>query len=516
MGNRPVRLLYAKKRVGIGVRLAIMMAALLVLSTGLFAFLSLMSQKREAIMMFVSSSLNMCRSFERILRISMLENRRDEIQSAIQQIAMEDVIHSASLVTHLGKPVYSSERDAYETVPLDDARCSGCHASGETNPLKRLPEVADFLLLEDAKLARVWLPIYNAPECYSSACHAHSAKESVLGIMQLDVSYADIDKALSGSHARLMTYSILMALATSLIVLGLIRRWVTKPVKDLLDGTRRVAEGELGHVIPVGEAELGALSRAFNKMQERLLSSQRQLIMIEKLASIGKLSASVAHEINNPLTGILTFAEDLVDTAPADDPHLRDYKVIHREAIRCRQIVRQLLDFSRQDKPNLRPVDINDILTHTIGFVSKQAIFRNISVETNLGDSMPPVIADPAQLEQVVLDILVNAAEAMPKGGRVFVTSCANSSTREVEVAINDTGPGITKDNLQRVFEPFFSTKGGKSMGIGLAVSWNIVNQHGGRLEADSKPGEGATFRIVLPWGKTPSRSAETPVQTGG
>jgi two-component system NtrC family sensor kinase len=283
-------------------------------------------------------------------------------------------------------------------------------------------------------------------------------------------------------------------------VLALIRQWVTKPVRELLGGTRRVADGELGHVIPEGEAELGALARAFNKMQQNILTSQRQLIMIEKLASIGKLSASVAHEINNPLTGILTFAEDLVESSDPNDPRLADYKIILREAIRCRQIVRQLLDFSRQETPDLRPVNMNEVLSHTLKFVSKQAVFRNISIHTDLSENLPPVKADPLQLEQVILDILVNASEAMPEGGQIFIASSTNSKTREIEVSIRDTGPGIPAEYIQKIFEPFFSTKGGKSMGIGLAVSWNIVSQHGGRLEAESKPGEGATFRIVMPW----------------
>jgi two-component system NtrC family sensor kinase len=300
-------------------------------------------------------------------------------------------------------------------------------------------------------------------------------------------------------------FSIAVALTTSLIVLGLIRRWVSNPVRDLLVGIRRVADGELTQVIPVGEAELGALAHSFNKMQGELRSSQRQLIMIEKLASIGKLSASVAHEINNPLTGILTFAEDLIDESSPDDPRQPDYKVIRREAMRCREIVRQLLDYSRQEKPNMRPVSMNEVLTNMVSFVSKQAIFQNVKVETNLQHDLPPVTADTVQLEQVILGILVNASEAMPGGGTIYIASRSLERTKEVEVSLRDTGPGIPMENLHRVFEPFFSTKGGKSMGIGLAVSWNIIQQHGGRLEADSKPGDGATFRVTLPWGSAAS-----------
>ncbi len=496
-----MKLLRIKKRIGIGVRLAVMVAVLLVVSSGSFTVLSLMSQRREAMDIFVRTCLDLCRSLERILHYSMLENRRNEIGSAIMQVATEYDVESATLVTHIGKPVYSSSAHLGPDVPLSDARCSGCHIS-KGAVLKRQPTGEHFRLLEETKTARVWLPIYNAPECYNSACHIHTPDETVLGVMQLDVSYAKIDESLSQSHKRLIILSTIIALATSLIVLILIRRWVSRPVKNLLDGTRRVADGEMGHIIPVGEAELGELSRAFNKMQEKLLSSQRQLIMIEKLASIGKLAASVAHEINNPLTGILTFAEDLVDNAEQNDPCLTDYRVIRREAIRCREIVRQLLDFSRQDKPNLQPVDMNEILSHTVRFVSKQAVFRNVIIESDLRENLPTVTADPVQLEQVVLDLLVNACEAMPEGGKIMISSAVLPRTREVEVTVRDNGPGIPSEHLPQIFEPFFSTKGGKSMGIGLAVSWSIINQHGGRLEVDSKVGEGTAFRIVMPWGK--------------
>jgi len=508
-----VKLLQAKKRVGIGVRLAIMMAVLMILSTGSFVAFSLITQQHEIMDMFVHSSLNMTRSLERILRFSMLENRREEINSAIRKIASEKDIESISLVTHMGEPVYSSNALPATRVPMADERCSGCHVQTGAQPLERLPADANFRILEEQKVADVFLPIYNAPDCFTAACHAHPPTESVLGIMNMTVSYARMDEMLSRSHARLMVLSIGMAVLTSLIVLGLIRKWVTKPVKQLLSGTRRIADGDLGHVIPVGEAELGALAKAFNKMQEKLLSSQRQLIIAEKLASIGKLAASVAHEINNPLTGILTFAEDLADTTDSDDPRLQDYEVIRHEAIRCREIVRDLLDFSRQDKPNLQPTNINDVLAHTIKFVSKQAIFRNVEIIiTDLHENLPAVIADSTQIEQVVLGLLVNASEAMPDGGKIFIASNMIPERREIEISIRDTGSGISEKDIQRIFEPFFSTKGGKSMGIGLAVSWNIINQHGGRLEVESKQGEGTMFRIVIPSKKTAPTAADVPV----
>jgi two-component system NtrC family sensor kinase len=352
---------------------------------------------------------------------------------------------------------------------------------------------------EESKAAWVVLPIYNDPECSTAECHAHSDSETVLGVMQIDISYAEIDESLTRSRRNLIAFSSFVALGTFVVIILLIRRWVSNPVRMMLEGTRRVADGDLDHAIPVGEGELGALAQAFNRMQHDLQSSQKQLITAEKLASIGKLAASVAHEINNPLTGILTFSEDLLEESDPDDPKIDDYEIIRREAIRCREIVRQLLDYSRQDSPNLDYLDLNEVLSHTVNFVMKQAIFRNVKVNTDLQTDLPPVAADSTQLEQVILGILVNASEAMSERGDICIASSSLNNGREVEVSISDTGPGIAKEHLQRIFEPFFSTKGGHSLGIGLAVSQNIISQHGGRLEVDSEPGEGTTFRIKMP-----------------
>jgi two-component system NtrC family sensor kinase len=475
-----------------------MVAVLMILSTGSFMLFSL-GQQRATKEILVHSSAHMARSLEQILRLSMLENRRDEIKSAIRDIAAEDTIEFVTLVTHAGEVAYSSGPGIDMSVSQDDYRCSGCHINNKKQPLKVLPADRIVDMTDDSEAAMIVLPIYNAPNCHSGACHAHFKDETVLGVMEVEVSYAEIDKSLAQSYRNLIIFSSLIAFATFIAIIILIRQWVTNPVRDLLKGTQRISDGDLRHVIPVGEGELGALAQAFNKMQSQLETSQKQLITAEKLASIGKLAASVAHEINNPLTGILTFAEDLADEAEPEDPRLDDYKTIQREAIRCREIVRQLLDFSRQVKTNLRLIDINEILSHTVSFVSKQALFRNIRIESDLQEDLPSVTADSAQLEQVILGILVNASEMMPDGGRIVITSAILNWGEEVEVSIRDTGPGIPEENLRKIFEPFFSTKGGSSLGIGLAVSWNIINQHGGRLDVDSKPGQGATFRIALP-----------------
>lgn len=335
-----------RERIGIGLRLAIMVFGLLIVALGIFAALSYIVQRRQAMDLFVENSSNMARAGERNLRFCMLANCREEIGAAIEQIGEDELVKAIMVMSHGGQPAFGNDRGSVRIASVDDIGCSGCHGHADGRVLEQLPATADISLLKDHKLGRVSLPIYNAPDCSNHECHVHSSDESILGVMQLDLSYDQIDKSLARSHLRLIALSILMALVVFVIVLTLIRKWVTNPARELLEATKRVADGELGHSIPVAEAEFGALSEAFNKIQEDLLFSRTQLVTAAKLASIGNVAGLAVHNLNNRLTGVLTFAEDLADEADPNDPHLARYRAIKQEAIRCRESVKELLDLS--------------------------------------------------------------------------------------------------------------------------------------------------------------------------
>jgi len=317
--------------------------------------------------------------------------------------------------------------------------------------------------------------------------------------MEITLSTRHIDESLGQARIEIAGVTVGLILITSLSVWLLVRRWVGRPVEELLDGTRRIGTDKPPQVIRPGEAELGELAHAFNSMQERLLTSQRELLVSERLAALGKLAAGVAHEINNPLTGVLSFAESLIEESSDDDPRKKDYEVISHEALRCREIVRNLLDFARQREPAPIPTDLTGVVERALRLISHQAGLNNIEVVTDLAPNLPTVVADPTQMEQVFLNLFVNACEAMPEGGRLSIASRYDTAQQEVTVAVGDTGHGMAPETLGRIFEPFYSTKDGKSSGLGLAVSWGIVQQHGGRLEAESQEGQGSTFRVVMP-----------------
>ncbi|MBU8932856.1 MAG: PAS domain-containing protein [candidate division Zixibacteria bacterium] len=224
---------------------------------------------------------------------------------------------------------------------------------------------------------------------------------------------------------------------------------------------------------------------------------QTQLAQSAKLAAVGQLAAGVAHEINNPLTGVLAFAEDLVDELDKSSPHQESLKVIVRETLRCRDIVRNLLDFARQETPKLELIELNRIVDQSLTLVERLPQFRDIAIDRQLDPSVPRVNCDLYQLQQVVLNLMLNAQDAMKGKGNIKLSTTYDRLRDKCLISVEDDGPGIPENLIDKLFEPFFSTKG--TSGLGLAVSWGIVERHHGVIEVDMADSGGAIFRIVLP-----------------
>ncbi len=235
------------------------------------------------------------------------------------------------------------------------------------------------------------------------------------------------------------------------------------------------------------------IARDFTKEREL----QAQLFQSGKLAAVGKLAAGVAHEINNPLTGILAFAEDIHDELEEENPHRDDMRVIIRETLRCRDIVRNLLDFSRQDAPVFKRADLNDILRKSLLLIEKLPRFRDIDLNYTFCKNLPEVKCDFKQIQQVILNLTMNAAEAMKGKGRIDLRTVDKAKQNYCAIEVIDDGPGVPGGLLNKVFEPFFSTKG--TSGLGLAVTWGIVERHHGSIEVEKSEFDGALFRVLLP-----------------
>ncbi len=278
-----------------------------------------------------------------------------------------------------------------------------------------------------------------------------------------------------------------------------IARFITRPIAELVEANRRLARGDMTvRVQPHGSGEVAMLGRSFNSMVETLHKTQQELLHKEKLASMGQLAAGVAHEINNPLGTILLFADTMYKEAPEDDPRRDDLKMIIKETIRCKNIVADLLNFARQQEVLAQEIDVHTLLEQVLKEVSHQPSFEGVEIVRQFSSDVPTIQADPAQLQQVFINLLNNAAEAMAQEGAITLTTRSLSS-QWVEIRVSDTGLGMSEENLSKLFTPFFTTKPGKGTGLGLSIVYGIIKMHQGQISVQSQVGQGTTFTVTLP-----------------
>jgi len=449
------------------------------------------------------------------LRLAMMENHREEIRASIGRITEQTRVRQIRLAEHRGRITISTRpEDSGQRLGLDAPACALCHASHSAHP-STPPDVQVRTVL-DSRNMRAFAPILAEPGCINQACHQQEKRSGVLGVIDISLPLDEVERELAEIRMWSLALSGVSLLAGAVVVWLVLARRFRRPMQDLLRGIRRVAAGNLTHRIAIGSNdEFGELARSFNAMAGQLADTQQSLIQSERLISMGKLAAGVAHEINNPLTGIVSYAEALAEDAAPSDPHRKDYEVILNEALRCRQIVRGLLDFARQDAPALAPSHPKELIEKTLDVVARQATFRNIAFEKHIEPDLPPVDVDPLQIEQVLLNLLVNAQQAMPAGGRIVLGARQLAGAGRVELSVQDEGTGIPPEIRPRIFEPFFSTKRGKTDGLGLAVCLGIVQRHGGAIEVESQPGKGTIFRVTLPV-THPRSSAKEEDRTNG
>ena len=404
--------------------------------------------------------------------------------------------------------------------------CFICHSAEK--PLERLsiPQRSRIFRSKGGnRVLGMVMPIYNEKDCYSADCHAHPANQKVLGVLDITIPLASIDQEISDNTAKVILFAILIILGISLTLSILVKNFIAKPVSKLLEGTKKVSAGDLHQrIIASRNDEIGELAKSFNKMtknlsranseimkwaktleqrveerSEELKKTQNQLIQSEKMASLGMMAAGIAHEINNPLTTILINSHLLLEDSACGKSAQEELKLIADEATRCGKIVQGLLDFARQTKPEMKLVDINLILKQTLAIIESQASFHNIVLNKKLANQLPQIMVDVNQMKQVFMNIILNAAEAMPEGGVLTISTSLSDDKGYAYVTFADSGCGISQGNIDKLFDPFFSTKKSKGTGLGLAVSYGIVTKHNGDIEVESELGKGSTFTVKLP-----------------
>jgi two-component system NtrC family sensor kinase len=616
-------------RKNIGFKLTFGVVLTVLLAIGIFAWFNIQSQSRSLLAEVERHASQLSEAVKADTESDMLRNDRERIHESIRRIGQQESIDRIRVFNKSGEIIYSSEAaDIGTMVDKQTESCYRCHSAGK--PLDHLDMEERTRIFQphpdSPRLLGIINPIYNAPSCWSAACHAHPETQAVLGVLDVTIPLTEVDRNIRRSQWAALVLALGVILVLSMIVGLMVRGWIDRPVQELVAATRNVAGGNLGFRLTVKrDDELGVLANSFNNMTDKLAQARLQLFQSDKLASLGRLAAGVAHEINNPLTAVLTYSSYLLKRSQGRPETQHDLQVIVSETIRCREIVKNLLDFARQTVPKKRKADVNEIIGRAAKVIENQLALGRVKLVMDLDPALPNVTVDANQIQQVFINLMVNAADAIGENeGTIKVTSralslpptgvlqiktavcrkrhelvdrkfqidakpsitmrfrkgedtglihlnpmygsdahqlngmpdlaggvellcpeCSTSLIAEgercpkcgapiyafevplkglvqgclqkgcgwhrweqvdsnwndefVEVRVEDNGCGIPKTQMPHLFEPFATTKGPKGTGLGLAVTWGIVDNHNGTIAVDSEVGVGTTFRVRIP-----------------
>jgi len=504
----------------------------------LFTWLVIRNNQQELLSQSINHAAQLSGVIMNSTKDAMQHNRPGDVDRIIKDVGDLENIDRVRILSKEGRVIHSSHPSEEGTMIDQEAEsCLGCHLderSMQAAPMVGRPrfftDEAGRQLLGSTAVFR------NAPSCSEAACHVHPEHELVLGVLDIVTPLDDVKATIRRNTVTIISLSLGMLALAAILVSMLVQRTVHGPLDDLRAGADQMASGDLDREIPVrSQDELGQLAQSFNAMMAALRQSRGELqewgrtlehkveeatrelriaqaetARSEKLASVGLLAAGIAHELNNPLTGVLTFAHLVRNELEDGSPQAEDLDLVIQETKRCAAIIRRLLDFAREKTPEKTYADINQLIEECAQLVSQSAHLADIRIETRLDGNLPPIWMDADLIKQVIMNMLVNAQHAIGRDGNIFIGTRLSGDCRAasgqaagspmVEITIRDDGCGIEQENLSRIFDPFFTTKGvGKGTGLGLSVSHGTIAAHHGTIEVESKVGEGTEFRICLP-----------------
>lgn len=527
-------------------RLFLVILIVVLVGMGIFTTLTVRRLQQRTTESLIVTAARISDIIKRSTHYSMLLNRREDIYQSITTIGTEPGIHAIRIYNKKGEITFSTQvSDVGKVVDRNAEACTGCHASSEPpRDPKRELLTRTFTSSDGNRVLGIITPIHNDPTCTGSECHAHEASQTVLGVLDVMLPLEDYDEALSREIRSQYLGGLLLLLAITSAAAIFLWLLVERPARELTRGTQEIMRGNLSHRIVVrSKDEIGTLAASFNKMtselstardevtqwtrtlEERvkqktdeLQKAQDHLIRMEKMASLGRLSATVAHELNNPLEGILTYAKLIKKrltpgtlSASEAEEIQNELSLIADETARCGNIVKNLLLFSRQRPGELRHEDLHAVIRRTLKLIEHHLTMHSITLVEEFDPQPLTIECLPQEIEQALLALEINAIEAMPAGGTLTVGLRSHADGQTVEIIVGDTGVGIAEEDLPHVFEPFFTTKKeGKGTGLGLSVVFGIVERHGGSIDMRSAVGIGTTVAITLP--RHSQRRATSPV----
>ena len=502
---------------------------------GLLGYLNIRLHRQHLEAATLASAERVSDVIKRSTSYYMLRNNREGLYHSIATMADEPGMVRVRIFDREGNISYSSDpSEVGHAVDKSAEACYGCHAQSQS--LEHLNRPDRFRIYRDTsgqRILGVITPIENQPSCSNAVCHAHPASQKILGVLDTNLSLSKTDAQLAQSSWRMLAYTMFALLDISLLTWLFVWRLVGQPLKHLKDGTSELADGNLGYQLEVDSTdEAGQLASSFNRMSLQLRAANEEIVAwaktledrveqktrelkrahehvlhVEKMATIGKMAAVVAHEINNPLSGILTYAKLLkkwIQRGEAETSKKNDAEqcldLIADESRRCGDLVKNLLTFSHTSPMNVQTTDLNTVVDRSVRLVAHQLELNGVELHLDLPSNLPAIQCDPGQIEQVLLALIMNAIDAMPRGGNLWVSTRMGDESDELAIEVRDDGSGIPPEILPNIFEPFLTTKEtGKSVGLGLAVSQNIIEGHRGRVDVHSEVGKGTTFTVTLP-----------------
>ncbi|HTS24739.1 MAG TPA: ATP-binding protein [Bryobacteraceae bacterium] len=512
----------------LGRKLMLSITVIVIIVAAVSGLVNVKTEERQLLNTIIRGADQLSKGITSATWHAMLDDHREAAYEVMATIASRQGIDRIRMFNRGGQLVFSTNAEDTRSVPA-------------------LPDLSSHVRVRPGRLEML-TPIYNERSCSQAECHAHPAGVKVLGVLDLALNLEPVDHEVANLKYRVLLVTGVEITLISLFIIYFTRRFLGRPIEKLIQACKAVSQMELDQPLGIvhSSEELDELARTFDVMRDRLRTAvaeinqftqnletkveerteqlkvaQKKLQQTDRLASLGQLSASVAHEINNPISGVLNLSM-LLQRMLKDDgvppnriEEFRKYlSQVTSETSRVGRIVSDLLAFSRRSKPQRVPTDLNKIVRMTLSLSQHKMKLNNVLVETSLSESLPAAQCDASQIQQVVLNLLLNAAEATQakRERRVMVATAPGRG--EVVLTVSDNGEGIPPENLTKVFDPFFTTKSeGKGVGLGLAVSYGIIQAHGGDIEVKSQVGEGTTFTVTLPLEQLPQPAVSPPLE---